>query len=118
VSAQQIISILKPYKLAATHESYLQVNLQNIFNDHKLEFTPQVCLGKTIESRIDFMFPDGLGIELKIQGSARSIYDQCLRYCKYEQVKSLLLVTSKSMGFPKEINGKPTFIFNLSKGWL
>lgn len=66
---------------------------------------------------IDF-YSFGTGIEIKISGSAKEIYRQCERYCQFEQVKSLILVTNRSMGFPEAINGKRCYILNLGKAWL
>ena len=66
---------------------------------------------------VDF-FCDGIAIEVKIKGSATEIFKQCKRYCEFDQVKELLLITNRSMGFPKEINGKPCYVLNLGKAWL
>lgn len=67
--------------------------------------------------RIDFML-DGVGIEVKIHGSAKSIHRQLTRYCTFEDVKALILVTSKSMGLPPGINGKPIYYFSVGRSWL
>lgn len=66
---------------------------------------------------IDF-FIDGLGIEVKIKGSRKQIYRQCERYCQFQEVKALILITNVSMGFPEQINGKDCYILNLGKAWL
>lgn len=65
----------------------------------------------------DFFY-DGIAIEVKIKGSKMAIYKQCERYCRFDQVKALILCTNKSMGFPEEINGKPCYYINLGKAWL
>ena len=59
-----------------------------------------------------------MAIEIKIHASAKSIYRQCVRYCEFERVKCLLLITNRSMGFPEQINGKPCYVLNLGKAWL
>lgn len=66
---------------------------------------------------IDF-FIKGVGIEVKIKGSRQEIYRQCVRYCGFEEIQCLVLVTNRAMGFPKEINGKPTYVINLGLAWL
>lgn len=66
---------------------------------------------------IDFMVGQ-VGVEVKIKGNKMAIYKQCERYCKFESVKALILVTSKAMGFPEQINGKPCYVLNISKAWL
>lgn len=70
------------------------------------------------ENIIDFLLFDSIGVEVKIKGQKRAIYKQCERYCKFEKLKQLILVTNVSIGFPKEINGKDCYILNLSKAWL
>jgi hypothetical protein len=64
------------------------------------------------------IFLDGIAIEIKIHASAMSIYRQCERYCEFESVKCLILATNRSMGFPKEINGKPCYLLKLGNAWL
>ncbi len=66
---------------------------------------------------IDF-FIEGIGVEVKIKGSKKAIYRQCVRYCEFPEITSLVLVTSVSIGFPSEINGKPCYVLNMSKAWL
>ncbi|MCK4815729.1 hypothetical protein KA005_08165 [bacterium] len=63
-------------------------------------------------------FIDGIAIEVKIKGSASEIFKQCERYCQFEDVRELILITNRSMGFPEEINGKPCYVLNLGNAWL
>ena len=67
---------------------------------------------------VDFMFPSGLALEIKIKGGARQIFSQCERYCGYDRVESLVLATNRAMGLPSEINGKPAFVASLGRAWL
>lgn len=84
-----------------------------------LDFTRRMVREYRIAKDIipDF-FQDGIAMEVKIKGSARSIYAQCKRYCAHERVRALILVTSRNMGFPAMINGKPCYYINLSEAWL
>lgn len=66
---------------------------------------------------IDFLIAD-IGIEVKVKGGKRAIYRQCVRYCQYDNIQSLILVTNISMGFPEQINNKNCYVVNLSKAWL
>lgn len=62
---------------------------------------------------VDFFVKDvGLAIELKIKGSSSSIYRQLKRYCKHEEVKGILLLTSRFMGLYDTINGKPAYLYH------
>lgn len=66
---------------------------------------------------VDFLV-EGLAVEVKVKGQATAILRQCESYCEYDDVKGLLLITSRSMGFPEEINDKPCYYISLSKGML
>ncbi|HEY4288253.1 MAG TPA: hypothetical protein VGN00_14210 [Puia sp.] len=67
---------------------------------------------------IDFFVDPGIGIEVKIKGSKRDIFRQCTRYCQFDIVKSLILITNLSMGFPEQINGKDCYVIKLGTAWL
>lgn len=69
------------------------------------------------ESIIDVMI-GSVGVEMKIKGQRRAIYQQCERYCMIERVESLVLATAVSMGMPQVINCKPVMVASLSRGWL
>jgi hypothetical protein len=66
---------------------------------------------------IDMLIED-TGIEVKLKGTAKQIYYQCERYCKSDQLNSLLLITNKRMTLPPTIEGKICKVFNLSMAWL
>lgn len=70
------------------------------------------------KNTIDFLVYDSIGVEVKIKGQKREIYKQCVRYCSFERISHLLLLTSVSMGFPQTINGKDCYVLNLSRAWL
>lgn len=67
--------------------------------------------------KIDFMVDDDTGIEVKIKTkySASQIYDQCERYCQTGKLKRLILITSRSLGFPKELNGVDCYYISLTR---
>lgn len=80
-------------------------------------------MGATREYRLDDnsivdFFLEGVAIEVKIKGGRKEIYRQCERYCEVEQVKELVLVTNRAIGFPPQINGKECWIVNLGMAWL
>lgn len=111
----EIIKLLSPVRLPVQDEKETQSAIENVLLSNSVNFEREYKLdGKNIP---DF-FIDGIAIEVKIKGSARPIYKQCERYCQFENVKELLLITNRSMGFPKEINGKPCYILNIGKAWL
>ena len=117
-SVIKIIDYIKGKRLNLSDEKSLQNELHTIL----AECLPGHIINK--EFRLDgnnipdFMIDGELAIEVKIKGSKRSIYAQCARYCSFDAVKYLLLISNIPMGFPKKINNKDCYYFNLSKAWL
>lgn len=71
------------------------------------------------KNRIDFYHYELMtGIEVKIKGRAPEILKQCERYCELYQMKRLILVTNRAMGFPPHLNGKPCHVIQLGRSWL
>jgi argininosuccinate synthase len=67
---------------------------------------------------IDF-FVDGVAVEVKLKrNQPPSILFQLKRYARHESVTSLVLVTNRAMGLPREINGKPAYYVSLGRAWL
>jgi len=110
----QIIKILSS-RFPLEVEKETQAAIEQKFKDNGIEYSRE---HKLDQNNIPDFFIDGTAIEIKIKGNAKSIYKQCERYCQFDEVKSLILVTNRSMGFPKEINGKPCYFINLGKAWL
>jgi hypothetical protein len=106
------IAALLSARLYVQDEKSLQEDLWVIFEKH----------GFKREYRLDnknipdfFRESDGCLIEVKVKGTKLEIYRQLERYAKFPQVTSVVLVTSKAMGLPKECDGKPLYYVNLSK---
>lgn len=96
-------------------EKALQAEMADYLNSKGVTFTRE----KRLSARdIPDFFIDDLAIEVKIKGGKMDIYRQCERYCGYDEVKALILVTNKSMALPDQINGKPAYVLNISKSWL
>lgn len=115
VDPQKIISILSRSRFLLENEKEAQAEIAQKLLDNGIFATRE----HQLDSRnIPDFFIDGIAIEVKIKGNARQIYKQCERYCNFDEVKQLILVTSRSMGFPTSINGKPCYYVNMGKSWL
>jgi hypothetical protein len=117
----EAILLLGKYRFSLTTEAALKDEMVRVFMDHKLVFEREKPLDK--KNRPDF-FIDGYAIEVKIGGryvgrqSAVSIFKQCERYASFDEVKGVVLVSNRAMGFPETIHGKPAYFVSLGKGWL
>jgi hypothetical protein len=115
LTIQNIINILNSKRLPINVEKELQVEIEKLFIEKGLSYQREYHLD---DNNIPDFFIDGVAIEIKIKGSKKAIYKQCERYCKFQQTEALLLITSKSMGFPQQINNKDCYYYSLSKNWL
>jgi len=113
----KLFTILSKHRFSLEKEKETQVEIAALLKSNNIDYAREFILDK--ENTIDFMFEEaGIGMEVKIKGGKRAIYRQCERYCSFDQVKVLILVTSRSMGMVKEINNKPVYLINLSTAWL
>lgn len=111
----EIKSKIEGYIYNLADEKDVQVQIEKQLEG--LNFTREHKLSKT--DVIDFFREeDGFGIEVKVKGQATAIFRQCKKYCSYDEVKTFILVTSKSMGFPEYIEEKPCYYISLSRGML
>lgn len=113
----EIISMINDKKLSLDNEKRLQIEIHDIFKENlcsiKREYTiPE--LGVIDFYDLEFQ----IGIEIKIKGSKRDIYFQCLRYCEYKTMKAMILLTNKTINLPSEQNGIKCYVYNLGQNWL
>lgn len=112
---QSILFHLRRKRFELQNEKSLQLQMFDFLKPIFPEIQREFILDK--KNTIDFLL-FGIGMEVKIKGSKMSIYKQCERYCKFEEIKSLILITNRSMGFPESINGKDCYVLNLGRAWL
>lgn len=112
---QTFFSLIKGMRFTIDNEKQVEADIAERLAN--LDFRRQYKLDD--DNIPDFFFPEsGLTIELKIKGNKRAIYQQIRRYAVFDEVTAIILLTSRSMGLPATINGKPIFIYNFSQAWL
>ena len=111
----KILSVLSSNRFPVNHEKDTQEYIDMAFKRKGLLIHREYKLD---EKNIPDFFVDGIAIEVKIKGNAKRIYKQCERYCAFPEVKALILVTNRSMGFPEQINGVNCYYLNIAKAWL
>lgn len=118
VEVRDILYVLRRKRFTLQDEKVLQaeINSELLLAFGLPEVEREFILDK--KNTIDFFISSAWGVEVKVCGQKRAIYKQCERYCGFEKIKALLLVTNRSMGFPKQINGKDCYVLNLGKAWL
>ncbi len=110
-----ILQLLKQQRFSLHNEKVLQTEMETFLRDNAYVFQREHHLSK--DSIIDFMI-GSIGIEIKITGNPKSIFKQCLRYCEFEEVSAIILVTNKIIKLPATLNKKPAHVLNLGTAWL
>ncbi len=114
---ENIIKILSVQKLPLQNEKISQSEIYKILLQNGIDSLREYHLDA--QNIPDFYLPEsGIAIEVKIKGGRQEIYKQCKRYCEFESVKQLILLTNRSMGFPSKISEKPCYIINMGRAWL
>ena len=113
---EDIHKILSKVRFSLENEKETQMQIEQTLGKNNVANKREFELDEN--SVIDFMIPGGIGIEVKIKGQKKAIYKQCERYCSFESITSLILVTSRSLGMLREINNKPVYVINISRAWL
>lgn len=112
----EIAALISRTPLVQSNEIDVQAKISDLLTLHNVRHKREVVLGPG--DRPDFMLEGGIALEVKLRASKRAIYRQCERYCQYDQVNGLILVSATAMGFPEEIHGKSTWVASLGGGWL
>ena len=112
----EIAALISRTPFVQSNEIAVQEKISDLLKSHGVKHKREVVLGPG--DRPDFMLEGGVAIEVKLKASKRTIYRQCERYCEYDAVKALILVSATAIGFPEEINGKSTWVASLGGGWL
>jgi len=114
---EKIFALISRHKFSLDTEDHLKLQIAEVLMKNNVPYKKEHILD--VKNVIDF-FCEGIGIEAKIRTgeTAKKIYKQCQRYCQFDEVQQLILVTNKALGFPPEINGKPCYVINLGRSWL
>lgn len=113
--ARRAVAFLQSRRWPLADEKVLQLRIAAELQDAGFDYEREVRLGPA--DVVDFMI-DAVAIEVKIKGTKRNVYRQCVRYCSHARVGALVLATNYTLGFPPTINGKPCYVANLGRAWL
>lgn len=110
---QQILLPLSKARFNLAWEKQFQDEVEQVLKDIAVPFNREYKLKPG--QRIDFLVNGSIGIECKIKGNAKQIYRQCRDYCENDIIKEFIILTNRSMGFPKELHGKPCYMIKMGK---
>lgn len=109
-----ICKLFSNSKFNFTDEYELQAGIEQLLKGMGVTFEREVRINK--QDRLDFLTAEGIAIEIKVDGSLSSVTRQLFRYAEKPEVKQLILVTNRTRHrqIPREINGKPVYLVELS----
>jgi hypothetical protein len=105
-----VLAALRGCRFNFTSERELQDGVAQMLDELGVEYEREREFGP--DDRIDFWFPDGMGIEVKIQESLTEVTRQLHRYAGCDEVRVLVLLTTKMAHrrMPEEMCGKPIHV--------
>ncbi len=121
MTAEELAKLFVEHRFRFKDEKELQAGIYQVLaKQEEILFIPEYALSPG--DRIDFfVLGDGIGIEVKTDdskgGAGLSVVTRQLwRYAKSDDVKALILVTTrfKHRSLPSEILGKPLFVVYLN----
>lgn len=105
--SKAICDLLSRFKYSCHTEKSLQDGIEAVFIAREVEFKRELHISK--KDRPDFIMPNGIAIEVKIQGTLSQFLRQASRYLLDEKITELILV-----GTPHWINSVPPLLHNKS----
>lgn len=118
MTVHEVLAAISKYRYRHSTEEELQRALSQALDRFEIPHDREVRLAP--RDRIDFLCHGGIGIEVKVKGSASAAAAQMLRYAKSDRVTALILVTDRTQAGdqPEELNGKPVLVFQVMGGVL
>lgn len=111
----EIEKILRSSKIKHSTESEMQDDIERLLSKSGIEYQREFRFSP--KDRVDFLV-EGIAIECKTAGNPMRVHRQIERYAKYDEVKSIILITSKFMKVKPEINGKPASVIHAGAAWI
>jgi hypothetical protein len=117
MTGQEIADLLRRHKFRTQNEDELQQAIAIVLTRVQQVFEREVVLSPI--DRIDFMLPNGIGIEVKVAGSSENVLRQLHRYAKVEAVKEIILVSKRFQAGrqPHDVGGKPVHVVFVHGGF-
>jgi hypothetical protein len=115
---EQVKNVILRYRFSYRNEKELQEGLAMAFLEAAVPAVREYRLGP--RDTIDFMIDGGIGVEVKVGGSLADATRQLHRYAGFDEVHSLVLVTTRSRlaNMPMTLQGKPLGTLVLSGAFV
>lgn len=105
----RILELCRTLRPQTTSEKALQDALEPLIRESFPSVTREAVLGP--KDVVDFLV-EGVAVEVKVDGSPMAVTRQLHRYAEHDQVRELVLVTTraKHRSIPPTLRGKPVAV--------
>lgn len=117
ITSAYLTGLLSTVRFSFSSEDELQRGIAEVLGRNAIAHQREHRLSSV--DRIDFFLPDdGIGIEVKCDGSTADLVRQVNRYVQHDDVRALLVVASRIRlaNMPEQINGKPVRVVTITQG--
>jgi hypothetical protein len=117
-ATESIARAIASRRFRFAHERELQDGIARALSDESIVFTREARLGDA--GCIDFLCEGGVGLEVKVGGPLAAVTRQMHRYACCDDVRALLLVTSRRTldRLPDAMMSKPVRVVHLIESAL
>lgn len=118
ISVDLVLGALSAFRFTYDNEIELQDGIAAAFTKENIPFLREARLGPNL--KIDFLVPNGIGIEVKIKGSPSEVARQLLAYANRPEVTCLVLVTGRAAlsKLPPSLLDKKLYVVALWRSFL
>lgn len=105
--AQLAVTAIMAFRINTGPERDIQEAVATILDGAGLKYVREFEMGKA--NRIDFLIDEGVGLEVKVQGSPSAVVRQLFRYAEREEIKAMVVVSTRvrtTAILPERIRGK------------
>lgn len=109
-SPDDVMRALRAFRYHAGTEPELHAAITTALTRAEILFSREVRLDD--DSRIDFLVSEGIGIEVKMNGSLAALTRQVARYAAHPTISTVIVVTTRHAlsRFPPTLSGKPIHV--------
>ena len=112
-----VVRLLSSHRFQWSNEAELQAGIALVLHEAGIPHEREAVLAGA--GRIDFLLPDGIGLEVKVEGAPAGVARQVLAYARHPSITALIVVTARAGTaslLPSSSNGKPIHVVSLWRG--
>lgn len=112
-----VVRLLSSHRFQWSSEAELQAGIALVLDEAGIPHEREAVLAGA--GRIDFLLPDGIGLEVKVEGAPAGVARQVLAYARHPGITALIVVTARAGTvalLPSSSNGKSIHVVSLWRG--